>query len=189
MTRADITGRAAPPPHRLEGPAAAIPTLRTERLTLRAPVLADFEPYAAYWASDRSCYMDGPKDERWAWGKFSAHVGHWTLRGFGFWAVRDAAGPVGMCGVHRPSTIPDPVIGWILYGGREGRGYATEAARAALLWWFARGEPICTASIERGNAASRAVARRLGGRDTGRVPEGEPDTLTAWTFAPGDLPA
>lgn len=197
MTRTDITGRAAPPPPQTAGTvstsrvalSAGIPVLDTERLTLTGPTEKDFEPYAAYWASDRACYMGGPRDERWAWGKFAAHVGHWSLRGFGFWSVRHAGRPIGFCGIHRPSPLPEPLLGWILYDGHEGRGYATEAATAALRWWFVRGETALTASIERGNAASRAVARRLGGIDTGQTPVGEADTISAWTFASAELPS
>ena len=43
------------------------PTLHTERLTLRMPRLADFEPRAAFYASDRSVYEGGPKPRAAAW--------------------------------------------------------------------------------------------------------------------------
>lgn len=162
----------------------AVPVLRTARLTLRALDLEDVGPYSAYWATERSRHMGGPRDARWAWGKLAAHVGHWTLRGFGFWSVRAGDAPVGVCGLHRPEPHPHPMLGWILYRGATGRGYATEAARAALDWWFARGETSAMAHIARGNAASHAVARRLGGVDTGRVPEHEEGDLAVWTFSP-----
>ena len=36
------------------------PTLHTERLTLRMPRLEDFEPRAAFYASERSVWEGGP---------------------------------------------------------------------------------------------------------------------------------
>jgi ribosomal-protein-alanine N-acetyltransferase len=39
-----------------------IPTLATERLTLRAPRLADFEPFAVHCASPRAMFENGPLD-------------------------------------------------------------------------------------------------------------------------------
>jgi RimJ/RimL family protein N-acetyltransferase len=43
------------------------PTLRTERLILRAPVAADFTDYAGFLASERAQHMGGPYDRRGAW--------------------------------------------------------------------------------------------------------------------------
>ncbi len=60
-----------------------IPTLETARLTLRAPRLEDFEPYAAFFTSDRSIYQDGPLDRARAWKEFATVVGQWALRGYG----------------------------------------------------------------------------------------------------------
>ncbi len=39
---------------------STIPLLRTQRLTLRAPVMADYPAYARFMASDRSRMMGGP---------------------------------------------------------------------------------------------------------------------------------
>lgn len=50
-----------------------IPTLTTERLVLRAPVLDDFADYAKFLGSPRSRYMGGPFDTR-APGSHSATI-------------------------------------------------------------------------------------------------------------------
>ena len=63
------------------------PTLHTERLTLRMPRLADFEPRAAFYASDRSVYEGGPKPRAAAWREWASDVGQWPLMGYGPFAV------------------------------------------------------------------------------------------------------
>ncbi|MCB1351040.1 MAG: N-acetyltransferase, partial [Maritimibacter sp.] len=63
--------------------AVAIPTLTTERLTLRAPKIADFEHWAAFFASERSAHERGPLPRRQAWSTWAADVANWTLRGYG----------------------------------------------------------------------------------------------------------
>ncbi|HVL21560.1 MAG TPA: N-acetyltransferase, partial [Amaricoccus sp.] len=59
-----------------------IPRLETQRLVLRAPRLADFEPYAAFFASERARWEDGPLSRSEAWREFATATGCWTLRGF-----------------------------------------------------------------------------------------------------------
>ena len=43
------------------------PTLHTERLVLRPAVMADFDAYAAFLATDRARYMGGPHGRAKAW--------------------------------------------------------------------------------------------------------------------------
>jgi len=68
-------------------------SLETERLTLRTCALDDFESYAAMWAEPevmRFLAADGKPLSRFAaWQAFSAQVGHWQLRGFGLFTVRE----------------------------------------------------------------------------------------------------
>lgn len=185
MTHADTTGRAAPPPRHAPG---AIPEIRTERLTLRAPTLADWPAYAAFYASGRSAIIGGPHDEGAAWRRFAADAGHWQLHGYGWWTVDDGAGPVGTCGVHFPPTHHAPELGWTLYESATGRGYATEAAVAARDWWQARHPGPLTSNIHAENAASQRVAARLGARPEpaplARVPD-----VTAWVHPPSGFAA
>jgi RimJ/RimL family protein N-acetyltransferase len=89
-------------------------------------------------------------------------------RGWGFWAVEiKATGEfIGFVGLHIPSTIlpfsPCVEIGWRLARPCWGRGYATEAARAALQVGFERlalQEIVSFTAIS--NRRSCAVMERL----------------------------
>lgn len=158
-------------------PSAPAPVLETERLTLRAPVLADFPALAAFFASDRSASIGGPLSPGDTWRVFSSHAGHWALKGFGWFIVHDAEGPRGMVGVHEPPGYEAMELGWTLFdAAATGRGYATEAALAARDWALATLKPARLVSfIDPANAASRAVARRLGATDTGRPAAHNPE--------------
>ena len=184
MTRADITGRAAPPPHRPEG--ARVPVLRTERLTLRAPTLADWPAYRDFYASDRAAILGGPRETWAAWTLFASDLGHWHLHGFGWWTIDDGAGPAGICGVHHPPNHAEAELGWSLWDRALGRGYATEAAAAARDWWRGRAPGGALVSyIDAGNAASQAVARRLGARTAGARAAHDP-AAEIWVHRGGD---
>ncbi|HCE70113.1 MAG TPA: N-acetyltransferase, partial [Ruegeria sp.] len=75
----------------------SIPTLHTERLTLRAPQLADFEHWAAFFASPRAVHERGMMDRAAAWRVWASDVAIWTLRGYGPFGVelRDTGTYVG----------------------------------------------------------------------------------------------
>lgn len=153
-----------------------IPTLATERLTLRAPVMADFPDYAAFLASDRSVWMGGPLDQRGAWAYFTNDTAQWTLLGLGALMVCPGGGrPVGQVAVCHGPIFPEPELGWLLYQGHEGQGYASEAAEAARQWALGpRGLAALVSYIAPANHRSIRVAERLGGwRDAAaRTPAG-----------------
>jgi RimJ/RimL family protein N-acetyltransferase len=157
-----------------------IPTLRTERLTLRAPEARDHAAYAAFWASSRSGVVGGPHDETTAWYILTDDRGHWPLRGFGVWVLDDGGACRGTVGFRLPAGRPDVELGWTLFSS-IGRGYATEAARAALDWAGNR-FPRIVSYIDRDNVPSHRVAGRLGARDTGEAPAHDP-ACTVWEHA------
>lgn len=86
----------------------------------------------------------------------------------GWWvwliARRDDARAVGVCGLGgRPDDDGVVVIGYSVYPEMEGRGYATEAARAVTAWALAApGVSRVRATVPIGNPGSLAVARKLG---------------------------
>ena len=142
------------------------PTLRTDRLTLRMPRLADFEVRAAFAASDRSVWEGGPFDRAEAWRMFASEVGQWPLMGYGPFSVddRDTAAYLGEVGIYHPSDYPEPELGWFVTPEAEGRGIAAEAARCVMVW--ARrtfGWDRLVNYIDPGNVRSIALALRLGG--------------------------
>ncbi|HEX6706860.1 MAG TPA: GNAT family N-acetyltransferase [Albitalea sp.] len=92
-------------------------------------------------------------------------------RGWGLWAIETVAGGefIGFVGLapvpERMPFAPAIEIGWRLASAHWGRGYATEAARAALGIGFERlalPEIVSFAAV--GNERSRAVMQRLGMR-------------------------
>ncbi len=92
-------------------------------------------------------------------------VGMWTLRECGLFSVieKDSGRWIGRVGPWMPEgDIAE--VGWAILPTMWGRGYATEAARAAIDWAIAhcswREINHC---IDKENSASIAVARKLGG--------------------------
>jgi RimJ/RimL family protein N-acetyltransferase len=143
----------------------SIPTLTTERLILRPPVEADFADYFVFMASSRSRHMGGPYEKWPAWGMFCHDIACWTLFGHGalMIEVRATGQCVGQVGINHGPMFPEKELGWLLYEGFEGQGYATEAGRALRDWGLAQpGIATLVSYFDPDNAASMAVARRLG---------------------------
>lgn len=141
------------------------PVLETIRLVLRGHTRADWPAHSAILMSDRAKYMDGKLDEDGAWACFASEIASWQLDGFGYWtaAQKDTGKAVAFVGILKPSSFPETEIGWMATADGEGKGYVTEAARAALAWGFGtRGFDTLVSYIDPENAASIAVAERLG---------------------------
>ena len=145
-------------------------TLETERLRLRMWREDDFEDFAAMCADPEVMrYLgDGkPMSRMDAWRHMAVLAGHWQLRGYGHWAVEEKASGrmIGRAGFLYPEGWPDFEIGWTFARPWWGRGYATEAARAALDHGFtAMGRDHVISLIRPGNLPSIRVAERLGER-------------------------
>ncbi len=146
-----------------------IPRLHTDRLVLRAFEARDLDAYAAMCADAevmRWIGDGGPVDRAAAWKQMALFIGHWPLRGFGMWALEDAASGhlVGRAGYYQPEGWPGAELGWLL--GRQwwGRGMATEAARAALAQRDRFGIERLISLVRPANERSSAVAARLGAR-------------------------
>lgn len=145
------------------------PVLRTARLVLRAPVLADFEAFVAYQASDRSRYTGGPMTRELAWRAFGHLAGHWVLRGWGPFVVEREGQALGTVGPFHPEGWPEPEIAWTMWApAAEGRGYAFEAAQAARAFAYGSlGWTTAISMIDPANDRSIALARRMGCRPDG----------------------
>jgi RimJ/RimL family protein N-acetyltransferase len=155
-----------------------IPVLQTERLVLRGAQNADFDAFAEMMADPRTSYMGGPFTRLDAWGEFTKAIASWHLDGFGGWIIlaREDDRFCGEVAVLRPPHYPEAELGWTLAGAAEGKGYACEAARAALAWyWDNTDAPTLVSYITPGNTRSEALAAKLGAwPDTGAaLPEGE----------------
>jgi RimJ/RimL family protein N-acetyltransferase len=97
------------------------------------------------------------------------------LLGFGVWvaeekATGDFVGEIGFADYKRdlePSLEGTPEIGWVLASQAHGRGYATEAVRAAVAWGDAHFQSTRTACIiAPENLASVRVAVKCGYRES-----------------------
>jgi RimJ/RimL family protein N-acetyltransferase len=157
-----------------------IPTLTTERLILRPPTFADFAAYEALWASPRSRYMGGPYDTFSAWGLFCHDIACWQLFGHGALMIdlRSSGECVGQIGINHGPLFPEKEMGWLLYPGYEGHGYAVEAARALRDWAFADGGLTTLVSYcDPANARSIAVAERLGAVRDPLAPRQDPEDV------------
>ena len=102
-----------------------------------------------------------------AWRQMAMFIGHWSLRGFGMWAVeeRETGAFAGRVGLHYPEGWPGREVGWTLAREHWGKGYAFEAAAASLDHAFRTLEwPRAISVIDPDNHRSIRVAERLGER-------------------------
>ena len=145
-------------------------TLETDRLTLRMLRESDFDAYAEMCADPQVMRYIGdgqPLLRPMAWRKMAMMIGHWSLRGYGLWAVeeRSSGALVGHIGFWNPEGWPGFELGWTLRRSFWGQGYATEGARTALKFAFTQLEqPHIISLIHPENVASIRVAERLGER-------------------------
>jgi RimJ/RimL family protein N-acetyltransferase len=151
--------------------------LETARLILSPWTEAEREPFVAMCA-DLEVMHDylAPDDAAAANARFDRYAERQGRDGFGKWALRrkDDGAFLGLCGVSPiwPTLAPAPglEIGWRLVRAAWGFGYATEAARAALVDIFARTDAAEVISFTLPtNPRSLAVMARLGlDRDASR---------------------
>ena len=144
---------------------------------LRAHRLDDFVHCAAMWADPNVTryILQKPLTEEESWSRFLRYAGHWALLGFGYWVVEEKAtgkfaGEVGFADYKReiqPSLTNTPEIGWVLASPVHGKGYATEAVRAASAWGDAHLKATRTSCIiSPENVASIRVAAKCGYRQS-----------------------
>ncbi len=169
--------------------AEKIPVVEAGRLKLRGHSLDDLSDCAAMWADPEvTRYIGGrPFTEEEVWTKLLRYVGHWSLMGFGYWAIEERAtgryvGELGFANFKRDIAPPigdAPELGWALASHAHGKGYATEAVLAAVSWGdahFGARRTICLVHPE--NLRSIRVAEKCGYRECRRTTyKGEPTIL------------
>jgi RimJ/RimL family protein N-acetyltransferase len=160
--------------------ATEIPVIETNRLILRGHRLDDFSDCVAMWSDPIVTRFIGgkPFSEEETWARLLRYAGHWSLMGFGYWAIEEKdthsfVGELGFADFKRdiePSIKGMPELGWALISRVHGKGYATEAVRAVVAWGeqhFGSARTVCIIRPE--NVASIRVAEKCGYRELQRT--------------------
>jgi RimJ/RimL family protein N-acetyltransferase len=139
--------------------------LRTEHLIMRPPGDADLDDLLAFHDDPlvRKVFGATTREEVVEWIAIARR--DWEERGHGRVVLRDPGDStfLGRGGLRYWPELDEIEVGWSLTAVARGRGLATEAGRAWLDWGFGELDaPYFTANIAPDNAASLAVAERLG---------------------------
>lgn len=148
--------------------------------------------YAIYSRADVTRWLDDPGGVE-SVEEMRRRVEAWSQPGddptYGFWAIVEHGSdrPIGSV-LLRPLPGGEEVeVGWHLHPDYWGRGYATEAARAAAHRAFNTGIEEVFAVVRPGNERSRAVAKRIGMEYVGRTEKYYNVELELYRLRPGDL--
>jgi RimJ/RimL family protein N-acetyltransferase len=141
------------------------PIIKTDRLLLREPILADWPAFAEIMTSDRAKYMGGPFSIGYAWGTFCHGIALWQLFGIGNLSIelRENKQCIGQIEINQGPRFPEPELGWQILAEAEGKGYAFEAAIAMRDWAHREcGLDTLVSYISPDNTRSIRLAERLG---------------------------
>lgn len=149
--------------------------LTTSRLRLRPWRESDLAPFAAMNADDRVMeHFLRPLDRAESDALAARANAHLATKGWGLWAVEvtDDGRFIGFAGLAVPSWqshfTPCVEVGWRLSRESWGKGYATEAGRAAIRHGFGGAGLVEIVSFTSlANTRSIAVMERLGMRRDG----------------------
>lgn len=154
------------------------PRLETERLILKQFTLDDFPALMASWSTPEMAKINGGENPaaEMVWARLLRYIGHWHALGYGYWAVFEKttghyAGSLGFQDAHRDITpeLKYPEAGWTLIPEVRGKGYASEALSAVLLWGDQTfSSPVCCI-IDEENIPSNYLAERFGFQFQGYV--------------------
>ncbi len=111
--------------------------LQTARLQLRQFKHSDWPSLHEHY-SDLECTrftFGRALTEGESWRAMCSMVGHWSIRGYGPFALvqADTQKVIGAAGLWYPNDWPEPEIKWALSRPFWGKGYASEAVRAIQL--------------------------------------------------------
>ncbi len=140
--------------------------LRTERLNLRPLEWADREAYAAMrFHPDVARWLSVADRDPLAAAEatIARFQSSWKTRGYAPWGVFTDGQLIGQCGLNFVPEFEETEVLWALRPDAWGKGYATEAARAALTFGFETIQlDLIFAVTKPDNTASQAVMKRLG---------------------------
>lgn len=164
-------------------------TLETDRLTLKPLAPADVESHISFMSDERVARFlsldQKPQARAQSWRAFASMIGHWSIRGFGFFSCfeKSTGDWVGRVGPWMPETWPALEVGWGIAPDHWGQGYAPEAAIATMKWTFDQYPHLTRiiSLIDPANANSQAVARKIGETLTDEIYDLEGSTLQIWS--------
>lgn len=126
-----------------------------------------------------------PQSRQDRWRQFASYLGHWEIRGFGWFSVFEKSSGewVGRVGPWMPEDWPGLECGWTIRSDYWGKGYAPEAAVAAIKWTFDQVPdlPRIISVIDPENKNSQAVARKIGETKSDEVFEYAGYRLDVWS--------
>ena len=151
--------------------------IETDRLILRPLEPADADAHiemmgdkdvASFLTADKT---PASREERWR--QFASYLGHWQIRGFGWFSAieKDSGDWVGRVGPWMPEGWPGLECGWSIKRAHWGKGYAPEAAIASIKWTFDQFPDLyrIISVIDPENQNSQAVARKIGEEKSGEI--------------------
>ena len=142
------------------------PTLETARLILRPTAEEDLDGWADLMGdAEASRYIGGLQGPAQSWRGLASMAGSWAIRGYGMFSMieKSTGDWVGRAGPWQPEEWPGTEVGWGIRPRHWGKGYASEAAEAAIDWAFdTLGWTEVIHCIDAGNVNSQKVAERLG---------------------------
>ena len=158
-----------------------IPTIDTPHLTLRAWAPRDADVWHDILQEEailRYFPNPDPPSRPKADEYIAHHLEHWRAFGYGHWAIvtPDDAQVIGWCGLEYLPELQQTELAYLLSKRAWGRGYATEAARAALDFGFGRaGLTTIIGLVHPANTGSIRVLEKCGLTFS--------DQLTLWGLA------
>lgn len=171
---------------------AAIPTLRTDRMVLRAPRVSDFPAYADIMTGETLDHiMDANATREDIWLDFTQWTALWLLRGHGMWTCEAQNGDVaGFVGIGFEPGDHEPELGGLFCAPYRGKGFAYEAGQAVRAWAYGHlGLKTLVSCVDPRNLKSLTLVSRLGAvRDPrAEAAHGGDDTYIFRHPAPKDL--
>lgn len=146
--------------------------ITTERLILRPWEAGDRAAFGALLNTPAmTAHLGGPRSEAGVDSLFAKRLADYDRHGTCYWAVvhRADGALAGSCGVRVADDYPDTPVAGVLEAGWRigeafwGRGLATEAAAASIVWLRkVRGPARVFSWTTAGNAASPGVMQALG---------------------------